>query len=60
MEIILYTAYYIQQCSRSDPEVNLCLMHSANRLARLLQVGVPELGIEEVIKTIFCRRVSEQ
>lgn len=24
-------------------------MHSANRLARLLQVGVPELGMEEVI-----------
>lgn len=41
-------AYYINQCSRNDPEVNTCLLHSANRLARLLQVGVPELGMEEV------------
>lgn len=45
----LRLAYYVNQCSRSDPEVNTCLMHSANRLARLLQVGVPELGMEEVI-----------
>lgn len=44
----IFTAYYINQCSRDDPEVNVCLMHSANRLARLLQVGVPELGMEEV------------
>lgn len=41
-------AYYVDQCSRDDPEVNTCLMHSANRLARLLQVGIPELGMEEV------------
>lgn len=47
------TAYYIDQCSREDPEVNICLMHSANRLARLLQVGIPELGMEEVKSTHF-------
>lgn len=43
------SAYYVDQCSRDDPEVNICLMHSANRLARLLQRGIPELGMEEVM-----------
>lgn len=43
------SAYYVEQCSRDDPEVNTCLMHSANRLARLLQRGIPELGMEEVM-----------
>lgn len=43
-----HIAYYVNQCARNDPEVNTCLLHSANRLARLLQVGVPELGMEEV------------
>lgn len=47
-----YSAYYIQQCSRDDPELDICLMNSANHLARLLRNGVPELDMEEVrIKT---------
>lgn len=48
INFIWRVAYYIQQCSKDDPEVNTCLMHSANRLARLLQAGVPELDMQEV------------
>lgn len=48
MVVLALQPYYVEQCSRDDPEVNTCLMHSANRLARLLQRGIPELGMEEV------------
>lgn len=41
-------AYYLDRCDRDDPQVNECLMNSANKLARYLQNGVPELGIEQV------------
>lgn len=44
----LFAAYYLDKCNRDDPEVNNCLRDSANKLARHLQQGVPELGIEEV------------
>lgn len=42
------SAHYIDACYRDDPEVNACLIVSANKLARLLQNGIPELGMEEV------------
>lgn len=42
------SAYYLDKCHRDDPDVNNCLRNSANKLARYLQQGVPELGIEEV------------
>lgn len=44
----LFTAYYIQQCKRSDPNVDQCLKSSANKFARYVQKGIPELEIEEV------------
>ncbi|XP_055715245.1 protein takeout [Phlebotomus papatasi] len=40
--------YYLQQCSRDDPEINSCLIESANKFARHLRDGVPELELEEV------------
>lgn len=59
----MLSAYYIDQCSRDDPEVNECLKDSCNRLARLLQNGIPELGMEEVnililsIETLLFERI---
>lgn len=44
----IFTAYYLDKCYKDDPQVNNCLRDSANKLARYLQQGVPELGIEEV------------
>lgn len=41
-------AYYIQQCHKSDPNVDVCLKQSANKFARFVQKGIPELEIEEV------------
>ncbi|XP_031635609.1 uncharacterized protein LOC116348681 [Contarinia nasturtii] len=48
MVVLTLQPYYVNQCSRDDPEVNTCLMKSANRLARLLQAGIPELGFEDI------------
>lgn len=45
---ILLTAYYLSKCVRDDPEINTCLKNSANRLAKFLRQGVPELDIDEV------------
>lgn len=46
------SAYYLDKCYRDDPQVNSCLRDSANKLARYLQQGVPELGVEEVCLAI--------
>lgn len=43
-----FTAYYIQQCQRDDPDVDECLKSSGNILAKYLRTGVPELDILEV------------
>lgn len=43
-----FPAYYIQQCKKSDPNVDQCLKASANKFARYVQKGIPELEIEEV------------
>lgn len=50
-----FAAYYVQQCSRDSADLNGCLRNSANRLAKFLRQGVPELGIEDVswIKNIL-------
>ncbi|XP_049799292.1 protein takeout [Schistocerca nitens] len=40
--------YFLEQCSKSDPEVNKCLTRSANFLAANFRKGIPELGITEV------------
>lgn len=45
---LILVAYYLDRCERDDPQVNKCLMNSANKLARYLQKGVPELDIEQV------------
>lgn len=46
--IFVLVAYYIQQCHKSDPDVDVCLKQSANRFARYVQKGIPELEIAEV------------
>lgn len=48
-----FAAYYLQQCYKDDPDVNECLRNSANRLAKFIRQGVPELGIEEVRITVL-------
>lgn len=60
MEYLFYlnSAYYIQQCSRDDPEVDICFMNSANHLARLLRNGVPELYMEEVLIKLRMKSVQ--
>lgn len=45
---VLFSAYYIRQCRKSDPEVNQCLTKSANYLVENFRRGIPELGINEV------------
>lgn len=41
-------AYYIKQCQRDDPEINQCLINSANHLTKELRSGIAELEMEEV------------
>lgn len=41
-------AYYLERCSRENPELNECLRNSANRLAKYLRQGVPELEMDDV------------
>ncbi|KAG4080290.1 hypothetical protein HA402_010782 [Bradysia odoriphaga] len=40
--------YYLSRCARDDPEINTCIKNTANRLAKFLRQGVPELEIYEV------------
>lgn len=42
------SAYYLSKCSRDDPDLDGCFRNTANRLAKYLRNGVPELGIEQV------------
>lgn len=45
---LMFLAYYIQQCHKSDQNVDVCLKQSANKFARYVQKGIPELEIEDV------------
>lgn len=47
-ETLSRPAYYLQRCSRDDADLNGCLRSSANRLAKYLRQGVPELDMVDV------------
>lgn len=39
--------YYVKQCDKEDPAVNVCLRQSANYLVANMRRGIPEIGITE-------------
>jgi hypothetical protein len=39
--------YFLKQCHRNDPNINICLKQSANYLVANMRRGIPELGITE-------------
>ncbi|KAF5283930.1 hypothetical protein FQR65_LT13691 [Abscondita terminalis] len=39
--------YYLKQCRKSDPQVNNCLLKSANTLVAYMNRGIPELRLSE-------------
>ncbi|EFA03555.2 protein takeout [Tribolium castaneum] len=39
--------YFLKQCQRDDPNINVCLKQSANFLVANMRRGIPELGITE-------------
>uniref|UniRef100_A0A8D8LL64 Circadian clock-controlled protein n=1 Tax=Cacopsylla melanoneura TaxID=428564 RepID=A0A8D8LL64_9HEMI len=43
-----YNRYYLHQCHKDDPQVNECLIESANTLLKNFQRGIPELGVTNV------------
>lgn len=46
--LLLFSAYYLQQCPRDEASLNACLRDSGNKLVHYLQKGIPELDIYEV------------
>lgn len=42
---MLFSASFIQKCSRSDPQINTCLKNSFNGLKPYLITGIPEINL---------------
>jgi hypothetical protein len=45
--IYVSAPYFLKQCHRNDPNINICLKQSANYLVANMRRGIPELGITE-------------
>lgn len=43
--MFLIAATYVQPCSRSDPQINVCIKNSFNHLKPFLANGLPELAV---------------
>ena len=39
--------YFLKQCHRDDPNINICLKQSANYLIANIRRGIPEIGLTE-------------
>lgn len=48
MCIAFFTASYIKVCSRSDPEINKCVLNSIEQLRSKLKSGIPELEVPAI------------
>lgn len=44
-KLFLSAVTYVKPCSRSDPQINVCIRGSFNHLRPYLVDGLPELGV---------------
>lgn len=55
--MFLIAARYVQPCSRSDPQINVCIKNSFNYLKPFLANGLPELAVP-ALEPLYIEQMS--